>query len=144
MLRWTRTQAFRGIGRVATALFVLTMAAGICQTAFALWEIAQGNSPIADPGWPKGAAAVFNNPDRISYGRHGFGGLYMANFRGDAKALNAILADYAKVDAKTKRLVVHDGVQHGFWEEGADWAFTVWAPADRRPFPGDIKSSLRR
>ncbi|MEJ7636457.1 MAG: hypothetical protein WKF75_00330 [Singulisphaera sp.] len=52
-----------------------------------------------------------------------------------------MLADFAKLDARTKRIVVHDGVGHSFWlapnhepEKLAaakiDWVFMVWQPAN--------------
>jgi hypothetical protein len=37
------------------------------QTAFALVTGGEGNTPRDDPGWPKGAAANFNNPARIAW-----------------------------------------------------------------------------
>ena len=80
------------------------------------------------------------------------GGQWHAEFRGEAKTLNAMLEGLAKLDVKTKRIVVHDGVGASFWlninREASkkaiarmDWAFTVWqadrvgttAKAARRP-----------
>ena len=38
----------------------------ICtSSAFALIEGGEGNTPINDPGWPKGAAEIFNHKGRI-------------------------------------------------------------------------------
>jgi hypothetical protein len=132
------------------------MVAASNRTAFAIREVGLGNSPIPDPGWPKGAAAVFNNPTRIAWWKHGDGGLYGAEFRGDARSLSTVLTDFAKLDAKTKRLVVHDGVGQGILalqakqedpakeaEVGMDWAFTVWVPAEwERPSHGIISLDL--
>ncbi len=42
--------------------------------------------------------------------------------------MNSVLADFAKVDAKTKRLVVRDGVGPSL-DHKMDWAFNVWVPA---------------
>ena len=112
------------------------------QPAAALIQGGVGNAPLRDPGWPNGAAAIFNHPSRVSWweGPPFGGGRWCAECRGDAKALNAVLADFAKMDAKNKRLVLHDGVGYSLWlnlnarpeERPAvriDWQFTVWVPA---------------
>ena len=44
------------------------------------------------------------------------------------RVLNSVLADFAKVNSKTKRLVVRDGAGH-FPSESTDWQFIVWVPA---------------
>ena len=66
---------------------------------------------------PEGAAAIFNHPGRVAWweGPPFGGGQWHAECRGDAKALNAVLADFAKLDVKIKRVVVHDGTGHSFW-----------------------------
>lgn len=100
-----------------------------------------GNTPIADPGWPSGAAPIFNHESRIAWweGPPFGGGQWHAECRGEAKTFNAILADFAKLDVKNKKVVVHDGVGESFWlnpnREPAkkaaakmDWSFTVWQP----------------
>jgi protocatechuate 3,4-dioxygenase beta subunit len=102
----------------------------------------EGNKPIRDPGWPKGAAAIFNTQARIAWweGPPLGGGQWHAECRGDAKTFNAILAEFAKLEAPGKRLLVHDGVTHSFWlnpnrepakRDGArvDWIFMVWQPS---------------
>ena len=125
------------------------------QTAFALITGGKGNRPLADPGWPTGAAAIFNNPVRIAWweGPPLGGGQYHAECRGDTKAFNAVLADFAKLDVNTKRLIVHDGVGHSFWlnpnrkpekrsAAKVDWSFTVWVPASwerLRKMPAELK-----
>jgi hypothetical protein len=109
---------------------------------YALIRGGEGNTPIPDPGWPAGAAAVFNVPSRIAWwdGAKLGGGLWHAECRGDAKALSAVLADFAKIDVKSKQVVLHDGVGNSFWlnpnKEPAkrdkakmDWSFTVWQSA---------------
>ena len=114
----------------------------------------EGNSPIRDPGWPDGAAAIFNTPSRIAYweGPPFGGGQWHAECRGDAKALSAVLADFAKLGVQAKRVVVHDGVGRSFWlnpnDEPAkraaakmDWSFMVWQPANwerLRKLPADL------
>jgi hypothetical protein len=98
------------------------------QTAFALRHFATGNRAIADPGWPKGTAAVFNNPARTGYWLGPDPGYYSAEYRGDARALSAAIADFATVAAKSRRLVVHDGVGSSPSEQKMDWIFNVWVP----------------
>jgi len=102
-----------------------------------------GNDAVGDPGWPRGAAAIFNHPGRVGWweGPPFGGGQWHAECRGDARAFNAVLADFAKLDAKSRRVVVHDGIGHSFWlnmnrepakEAGArvDWIFMAWQPAN--------------
>jgi hypothetical protein len=113
---------------VTTVLFVLATAAGSSQTAFAIRWGGPGNSPVPAPGWPKGATAIVNNPARSAMWEGPDHGYFSAEFRGDAKALNSILADFAKVDAKTKRLVVRNGVGPNL-DQKMDWVFNVWVPA---------------
>jgi hypothetical protein len=123
-------------------------------TSFMPIEGGTGNTPLRDPGWPKGAAAIFNHPGRVAYwvGPPFGGGQWHSECRGDVKALNAVLADFAKIDAKVKRVVVHDGVGHSFWlapnREPAklaaakiDWMFMVWEPSrweQLRKLPTDL------
>ncbi len=120
----------------------------------------EGNRPVTDPGWPKGAAAIFNIPGRIAWweGPPFGGGQWHAECRGDAKVFNAVLADFAKLDVKTKRVIVHDGVGHSFWlnlnrepakQDAAkmDWVFVVWQPASwerLRTLPADFNPTDAR
>src|SRR5439155_15259513 len=122
--------------------------------AWALITGGEGNQPIADPGWPTGAAAIFNVPSRIAWweGPPFGGGQWHAECRGDAKALSAVLADFAKLDVKSKKVVLHDGVGHSFWLNAnneptkrdaakIDWTFMVWQPANwehLRKLPADL------
>jgi hypothetical protein len=155
MMRWAHLRRSERWFAAATTLLALTMAAGSCQTAFAIIMGGEGNRPISDPGWPQGAAAIVNNPARIAYweGPPFGGGQFHAECRGDARSLNAVLADFAELDVKMKRLVVHDGIAQSFWlnpnrdpaKEAAarmDWAIMVWVPAawERlRNMPLDLK-----
>ena len=129
--------------RIATGLLIALLALAIPREAPALITGGEGNQPVADPGWPGGAAAIFNHQGRIAWweGPPFGGGQWHAEGRGDARALTFVLADFAKVDARTRRVVVHDGAGHSFWlapnrepeKLGAakiDWAFTVWQPAN--------------
>jgi hypothetical protein len=114
----------------------------------------EGNMPLRDPGWPKGAEPIFNVQARIAWweGPPFGGGQWHAECRGDAKALSAVLADFAKLDVKAKRVVLHDGTGHSFWlnpnnaaakREAAqmDWRFMVWQPDNwkrLRRLPPDV------
>ncbi len=151
---WIRHERSRRGLSPGTMLLALAMTVVPPQRAAALITGGEGNKPIADPGWPKGAAAIFNNKGRIAWweGPPFGGGQWHAECRGDAKALGAVLADFAGLDMKTKRIVVHDGVGHSFWlnpnhepaKEAAakmDWMFMVWQPASwerLRKLPGDL------
>lgn len=109
------------------------------QAAQALITGGTGNDPLSPAGWPTGAAAVFNFKGRVAYweGPPFGGGQWHAECRGDAAALTKVLEDFVKVDAKTKRVILHDGIGHSFWlnpngeaEQKADakidWIFMVW------------------
>jgi len=115
----------------------------------------EGNEPIHDPGWPAGAAEVFNTKARIAWweGPPFGGGEWHAECRGDAAALNEVFKAFATVDAPKKRIVLFDGVGRSFWlnpngEEAkraaaeVDWTFAVWQP-DRwkqlRQLPADLR-----
>lgn len=152
------------LGRLVIVLLATALSAVPFQSAFALIMGGVGNDPIRDPGWPKGAAEIFNVQARIAYweGPPFGGGQWHAECRGDAKALSAVLADFAKLDVKNKRVVLHDGVGRSFWlnpnnapaKQAAakmDWMFMVWQqenwkrlrklPADLNPTdPGDAES----
>jgi Carboxypeptidase regulatory-like domain len=127
--------------RLSAISFVLAISGIPVQSAFALIEGGEGNEPVHDPGWPAGAAAVFNQPTRIAWweGPPFGGGQWHGEFRGSAKELNAALEGFAKIGADTKRLTLHDGIGRSFWlnpnNEAAkadaakiDWVFVVWQP----------------
>jgi hypothetical protein len=113
-----------------------------------------GNKPVPDPGWPAGAAVLFNHPGRAAWweGPPFGGGQWHAECRGDAQALNAVLANFAKLDAKVKRVVVHDGTGYSFWlapnrepeklaAAKVDWIFMVWETPNwerLRNMPADL------
>ena len=118
----------------------------------------KGNVDLPDPGWPKGSHEIFNSRFRIAWweGPPFGGGQYTAEFRGDKEAFNAMLARFAKLKVKTKRLVIHDGVGKSFWlssnrESGKhqaaamDWSFMVWVAAKwdcRQDLPERIKKEV--
>lgn len=127
--------------RKAILAIALALAASISQEASAMIRGGKGNEAIRDPGWPRGAAALFNHPGRVAWweGPPFGGGQWHSECRGDAKALSALLAGFAAMDVKTKRVVVHDGPGQSFWlnlndepdkreAARADWALMVWQP----------------
>ncbi len=128
MLLGAHKQRCSSIRRLAAVLFVLAIVADSVQTAFAIREGGLGNSPIPDPGWPKGTAVVFNSPARTAYWIGPDPGYYSAEYSGNARALSAALADFATVEAKSRRLVVRDGVGSSPSEQKMDWIFNVWVP----------------
>jgi Carboxypeptidase regulatory-like domain len=115
----------------------LALLAVATREAFALRFGAAGNTPIQDPGWPDGAAKIFNTPSRIAHWT-GDGHPYYSECRGDATAFSAVLADFAKLEVKSKSIVLRDGIGKSYWldatKEGGkavdakmDWVFKVWA-----------------
>jgi hypothetical protein len=121
---------------------LLLLAAAPCRPAFALITGGEGNKPLVDPGWPKGADAIFNTPERIAWweGPPLGGGQWHAECRGGARALSRVLAAFAKLEVPTRRLILHDGVGESFWlnmnrelakraAARMDWSFSVWQPA---------------
>jgi len=142
MPRRTLSQRPQRVFTAATVLLAVMISTAPPQTAFALITGGKGNRPLTDPGWPTGAAAIFNNPVRIAWweGPPFGGGQYHAECCGDTKAFNVVLADFARLDVNIKRLIVHDGVGHSFWlnpnrepekrsAAKMDWSFTVWVSA---------------
>ncbi|HEV3304506.1 MAG TPA: carboxypeptidase-like regulatory domain-containing protein [Planctomycetaceae bacterium] len=152
------TQIQRPGGLRTAVILSLAMAIGVlpAQRAHALIEGGRGNSPIADPGWPQGAARIFNDPSRIAWwvGPPFGGGQWHAECRGNTRVLKSVLDDLASLDVKTKRVVLHDGVGRSVWlnpnrdpakraAAEMDWTFVVWQrnswervrkmPADLRP-----------
>jgi hypothetical protein len=122
-------------------LLVVSFSAIVIESAFALITGGTGNDPVRDPGWPAGAAVVFNQPTRVAHwvGPPFGGGQWHGDYRGTTQELNAVLENFAKIDAKSKRLNVHDGIGRSFWlnmnnepakAEAAkiDWTFVVWEP----------------
>ena len=89
---------------VATTLCAVMLAAITSQSARAAIMGGEGNQPIADPGWPQGAAVIFNHPSRIAWweGPPFGGGQWHAECRGDSQALSGILADFARLDLKAQ------------------------------------------
>ena len=132
-----------GSAAIARGCDCHTLAFLFARNLLALIFGGEGNAPHADPGWPAGAAVIFNNPGRVAWweGPPFGGGQWHAECRGDAAALSAVLADFAKLDVKRKRVILHDGTAKSFWlnpnrlpaKEGAanvDWVFMVWQPAN--------------
>lgn len=144
-------------GQSAVQLLLIGFAVIACsgQTAWALIMGGEGNKPLNDPGWPKGAAAVFNTETRVAWweGPPFGGGQWHAECRGDATALSLVLQDYAKVDIPKKRVVLHDGFGQSFWLNTGDkpekmgkalidWQIMVWQ-SDRLKFQQDLPARFR-
>ena len=151
-----------GCGRGSRwATLLATLCVSLLAEPGAAWALitgGTGNTPLARRDWPDGAAAVFDVPSRVAYweGPPFGGGQWHAECRGDAAALNKVLADFAKLSVKNRRIVVHDGVGRSFWlnpnnepakerEARIDWIFMVWQPKNwelLRQFPPDLRGSV--
>lgn len=146
----SRTKLGKGLLAFLAAAFMVVSS----PQAFALITGGEGNAPLNDPGWPKGAITLFNVTSRIAWweGPPFGGGQWHAECRGDAPALNEVLAGFNRLDVKSKRVVLHDGVGNSFWlnmnnEPGKraaakmDWSFMIWQPdrwARLRKLPADL------
>ncbi len=104
------------MSRIVTGLLLLSMLAAP-REGFALITGGEGNEPVADPGEPTGAASMFNTRARIAWWEAPpfGGGHWHGECRGDAATFNTILQDFAKLDVKAKRIVLHDGIGYSFW-----------------------------
>lgn len=129
-----------------SAIWPCNRLAGICgfitlflaHPAFALITGGEGNVPLDDPGWFKGAADVFNDRTRIAWweGPPFGGGEWHGEYKGDADDLQRMLNALAQVESPGRRVVVHDGTAESFWlsttddsrEHPMDWTFTIWVP----------------
>lgn len=155
------------MARISWGLVLALFLVAVPREASALIRGDVGNTPVNDPGWPKGAASIFNNPGRIAWweGPPFGGGERHAECRGGAATLSLMLAEFAALDVKVKRVVLHDGVGHSFWlapnrepekleNAKMDWSFTVWQeatwkrlhamPADLNPTDPDDTSPPAR
>jgi hypothetical protein len=120
------------------ALLCLLAVAGFAQPAFALITGGEGNDPLDDPGWFKGAEVVFNDRTRVAWweGPPFGGGEYHGEYKGDADDLQRMLDGLAQIHADHRRVVLRDGSAESFWlttldksrEHPVDWTFTVWVP----------------
>lgn len=164
MLTRSESLLTRRSSRLVAVLTASVLFAVLCEPASALIQGGKGNKPVRDPGWPAGAEPIFNHPARVAWweGPPFGGGRYHAECRGDTESFNKVLAQFAKLRVKNKRLVLHDGIGQSFWlnpnrkpendpEARINWMFTVWipdswnhhrtAPADFNPTdPKDAKT----
>src|ERR1035438_3379874 len=98
-------------------------------------------SPTETNGWPEGAAAVSDLKSCVGWweGPPFGGGEWHVQFRGDAKALNQALTNFAAIKSPTLDLVVHDGPKHDQFLEldkqsqpntnsRVDWELVIWVP----------------
>jgi 5-hydroxyisourate hydrolase-like protein (transthyretin family) len=132
-----QTKAHVGLS-ILVALFLLCLCPTTC---FGLRLTAEGNSPIADPGWPLGAVEVANLPTRAAFlefaslGGGSFQFLYRCR---TTEAFNQALNAFASIRAPRLELVLHDGPRFGYFfeqwgppsepEDPIHWTFTVWNP----------------
>lgn len=150
---WTFSLSLRQTLFGLSSLIALNL---LATTAWALIMGGEGNDPFNDPGWPAGAAAVFNTKARVAYweGPPFGGGQYHAECRGNADAFNQVLKDFAAIAGERKRLVIHDGVGRSFWlnpnreadkpvDSRIDWVFMVWVKENferLRRMPADLRA----
>jgi hypothetical protein len=155
MTSHAQTQRSRRFRSAAVSLMALAMTVGSGKQAYALIVGRTGNAPIHDPGWPQGAAKIFNCRERVAWweGRPFGGGEWHAECRGNAQAINGVLDDFAKLEVKNKRVRVHDGAGVSVWLDangeaakraGAeiDWTFIVWQRGNwerLRKFPVELR-----
>ncbi len=122
-----------------TCMWMIAFLSICTSSAFALIEGGEGNTPINDPGWPKGAAEIFNHKGRTAWwvGPPFGGGEWHSECKGDVAAINDVLKLFAKIEGPKKRLVVLDGLGYSFWLDPngtkrgdrntkIDWSFSVW------------------
>jgi len=138
-------------------LIALVITVVLWQPAWALITGGTGNKPLPDPGWPQGAATVFNTKSRVAYwtGSPFDSGQSHAECRGDSAAFQQVLNDFAKIETPKKRVVLHDGVGHSFMlnpnreqqleeQSRIDWTFMVWDSASfngRQPLRPEIRTA---
>lgn len=99
-----------------------------------------GNSPINDPGWPKGAAEVFNSSHRIAWWEDPpfGGGRWHSECKGNTEQFKEALIGFGAIEHPQKRLIVRPGKGNSFWldkkeradkvesSSQVDWVFVVW------------------
>ncbi|NQT86895.1 carboxypeptidase regulatory-like domain-containing protein [bacterium] len=126
----------RGLRRWVAASVML---ACLCPTAHALRELAVGNRPVGNAGWPTGCELVADLPSRLGYSYWwGGGGRYDFSYRcANAAEFNEALELFAAIRTPALELAVHDGPgpQFGFGRRGekeerprVQWTFTVCQP----------------
>ncbi len=94
-------------------VFVLAMILVATANSISLGMIRgdKGNTPMTDPGWPKGAAKIVNSPNRIAwYEDPPFGGgRWHSECQGDNEKLSQVILDLANTESVKKRITVHSG-----------------------------------
>ncbi len=140
------------VGRLALALALVVLHG---ETSSGLITGGTGNAPLSRPGWPQGAAEVFNHSSRIAWweGPPFGGGQYHAEYRGDTAAFQGVLERFARLDVATKRIIIQDGTGQSFWlnpngspekavEAQIDWSFMFWNPENwqrLKTMPSDLQ-----
>ena len=120
----------RSMGTLILALALIVLAASPAR-ALEWGEV--GNSPVDDPGWPEGAA-VFNVSGRVAWCCGGALNRWRSDYRGDAEAFNAVLANFDLMEAAQKQVIVHDGIGRSYWlktyhedlNAQVDWIFAFY------------------
>src|SRR5262249_39225963 len=81
------------------------------QPAHALILTGEGNAPVRDPGWPRGALAVANLESRAGWaeGPPFGGGQWTFFYRGDTVALQKALDAFADIVSDRLEVVLHAG-----------------------------------
>ncbi|WP_435008760.1 carboxypeptidase-like regulatory domain-containing protein [Tundrisphaera lichenicola] len=94
-----------------------------------LMVLAQDPQPaaaqVADPGWPTGAAQIFNHPGRLGW--HEKSGRWTSDYRGKIPA--DVFEQFVKLETY-KRIVLHDP------RESLGWSFTTWQTKIWESAPG--------
>jgi hypothetical protein len=130
-----------GLGRTETGFaqpfrwgFLLALVPLLfCEPTHALILTGQGNAPVRDPGWPRGALAVANLESRAGWaeGPPFGGGQWTFFYRGDRVALQKALDAFAGIDSDRLEVVLHaGGGSSPFLAGGYDWSFEVWVPTN--------------
>src|SRR5258707_12429991 len=87
--RWNSMTTRTRLGRRLIAFLSLACMAIASPSAFALITGGEGNAPLNDPGWPKGAITLFNVTARIAWweGPPFGGGQWHPQCPGESQAL---------------------------------------------------------
>jgi peroxiredoxin len=137
-------------GRLVRAVLALCCFGLLVQMQVCALIIVGGDGPVQDMGWPKGVVDVANLPSRYRWteGPPFGGGEYRFEYAGDTEAFNEALERLAEIRAPKLDLVIHDGPGLNYAmnedeQQGVDWIFTIWTPAQfYRNFKGP-RSHLR-
>jgi hypothetical protein len=96
--------------------------------------LGQGNTPVTDPGWPAGAAALANATNRLGWweGPPFGGGEWLFEFNGDTADFQRAVTALALIKGIPPEIRIQDGLGTSFADHGTAnkqevaWIFTVW------------------